>query len=177
MNKIGDIKRGHELGRINNEQYVWQVCERCNEERWVYLREYQQGKNRHCVRCSNTIKAGKGAENHEWEGGRRSQYGYVLVYIYDDDFYRPMANEKNYVAEHRLVMAKSLGRNLQKWEFVHHKNGIRNDNRLENLELTTKSNHAKDHNKGYQDGYRKGLMDGRTAKITQLESRIKELGG
>ncbi len=47
----------------------------------------------------------------------------------------PRANKKGYVLEHILIMEEKLGRHLVEGETVHHRNGIRGDNRLENLEL------------------------------------------
>ena len=79
-------------------------------------------------------------ENHgSWKGGRiKMAQGYMAVLIDADDEMASMRLHNGYVLEHRLVMARSLGRPLTKNENVHHINGIKDDNRLENLELWTR---------------------------------------
>lgn len=77
-----------------------------------------------------------------WKGGRRiTKQGYVVVHpsLFPDvwEWYP----ERKILKEHIAVMSRKMGRRLYEDETVHHKNGIRHDNRLDNLELWS-SNHA-----------------------------------
>lgn len=73
-----------------------------------------------------------------------SKYGYIQRC----GFYKhPNANKNGVILEHRLFMSQHLGRPLKSNEIVHHKNGDRRDNRIENLEICTNSEHAKKHAK------------------------------
>lgn len=109
-------------------------CPDCGYERMVDQRKGISGTIRRCRKCANKLMAG--AKSSNWKGGIiKHAGGYTLVKIQPSDFFFPMADSNGYVAEHRLVMAKHLNRCLLPWEIVHHKNGIRSDNRIENLEL------------------------------------------
>ena len=84
-----------------------------------------------CRQCLHT-----GATSSTWRGGRIIKNGYIYVKISPDHpFYHAMATSAGYALEHRLVVAEHLGRPLKDTEIVHHKNGNKTDNRLENLEL------------------------------------------
>lgn len=86
----------------------------------------------------NSIKAHRGNRSFAWKGGRiKDKMGYVLLWKPE----HPNAKIAGYVHEHRFVMSEHLGRPLKPYEFVHHRNAIKSDNRLENLELLTKKVH------------------------------------
>lgn len=106
----------------------------------------------------STYKRFAGSSNPNWKGGRQlTSLGYIEVY-YPTHPYRTV---RNTVREHRLVMEDYLGRYLSKEEEVHHKNGIKTDNRIDNLELLSKSDHTRKHMKGnkYSLGRHKDVSD------------------
>jgi len=94
----------------------------------------------------------KGENDPNWKGGRLIKNGYIQILKSD----HPYANNCGYIYEHRLIMEKKLGRYLTKDEIVHHINGIRDDNRPENLVIEDRETHQT----GYIGGYQVGTTTG-----------------
>ena len=87
------------------------------------------------------FKAGHGPA---WKGGtKRTAGGYILRW----------ARGRGYVREHRLVVEEAIGRPLRPDEIVHHINGVRDDNRPENLQLTSRTEHQNDLHPMPRNGY------------------------
>ena len=94
-----------------------------------------QGGGR-CLSCSN-----KGERNNFWKGGRyKSPLGYVYIYMPE----HPRADKYHglYVAEHRLVWEKAHNQLLPEGYLIHHLNGIKDDNRPENLVALQPKRHS-----------------------------------
>lgn len=85
---------------------------------------------------------------------KKRKDGYVYVYVPN----HPNTTKQGYVMEHILVMEKHIGRYLKSDEVVHHINHIRDDNKIENLQLMTFKEHASLHMKERWDAKRKGVM-------------------
>jgi hypothetical protein len=80
----------------------------------------------------------KGEKGGRWKGGTlMNRSGYIMTNAPDHPSLA--GTTRRYVLEHRLVMERLLGRPLLRSENVHHKNGIKTDNRPENLELWKKA--------------------------------------
>ena len=120
--------------------YYQRTCKRCGV---LFLaNKGSADKNRaYGVYCSRKCAAGSGKEHAAWKGGVQKCGGYV--YVWNPS--HPNANSRGYVAEHVLVSCENIGRPLVDREQVHHINGIKTDNRPDNLIVMTINEHRSLH--------------------------------
>ena len=148
--KCGETKdsRSYYAAKENADGYENQ-CKPCKNnsrdpiQRRETIRQWRakkvaKGHYGYCELCKNPLGRNEGARKTQycincaigelhpnWRGGYIQHDGYRVVSI----------GKGQSMLEHRLVMEKHLGRKLLKDENVHHINGVRADNRIENLEL------------------------------------------
>ena len=110
------------------------VCDRCGDKFYRYASEMNRKnrpKNKN-IYCSRKCRA----------------KGYYIDgdgYIYVSAKNHPNRNNIGYVRLHRLIVEKHIGRYLDKNEIVHHKDENKTNNHINNLEITTFSEHSKNH--------------------------------
>lgn len=113
-------------------------CTICGKEHVIPKNSFKNYKY-----CSKKCKyAATGIRNKKNAGKKyRISWGYKYIYMPE----HPYANDGRYVALHRLIMEKHIGRYLNTNEIVHHINENKQDNRIENLRLLTTEEHFKEH--------------------------------
>lgn len=98
----------------------------------------------------------KGSKHPNWKGGKFVRVrGYIASHQPNHHF----ADSKGYVMEHRLVWEEYYKACLLSWVDIHHKNGITNDNRIENLEAMMHGKHTTLTNKGVRHGPRSDVAN------------------
>ena len=133
--KMGN-RRGEGLSTCSVEG-----CERNCVGRRLCSMHYQRWRSTGEIGEADPIVR-RGANAPRWVNGRyQDRRGYWRIY-------RPEhhgADVNGYVYEHRFVAEESLGRPLEPGEVVHHVNHDKSDNRAENLEVLTNSEHMRRH--------------------------------
>lgn len=134
----------------------FKICEQCGKE---YRQTKQNKRTRFCsIRCMadsrTTLVTMKCAECGKEFKRKPSQVERASKNFCSKDCFtnnrRGSGNpnyyvKRNYKREHRTVMENYLGRKLGRYEVIHHINGNKQDNRIENLQIMTNSEHAKLH--------------------------------
>ena len=125
------------------------ACEQCNKVKEAY--KTKSNACRFCSReCSFYFFKGKEKnvvplEKRKWH---KNSKGYMQTTV-----------RRKRVYQHRYIIENAIGRKLENHEIIHHINGIKTDNRIENLHITNSKEHKLGYGDAFMDGYKKCLED------------------
>ena len=146
------------FNKINGRWVAEVPCPDCGLLHFVSHKNYysqQSGKHKLSFRCRHCgiLQAARTRRNPKLT---KTNHGYIKLYRPEN----PMADKRGEVYEHRLIMSEILGRPLEKWEHIHHKDNNRTNNSPDNLELVTSQQNQS--------------MKDMIARIIKLEALLKE---
>ncbi len=151
---------------------IYKTCNFCKKQFYVIASRIETSKF-----CSSFCKQKFGRNNptgnkaFNWRGGKTIfKDGYVRIYMPT----HPSAIKKTYILEHRYIMEKHIGRYLTPEDIVHHINRIKDDNRPENLKLTTRKKHMKHHRETILRGLMLKFSSKSNGKIHNLPFPIRD---
>jgi len=129
------------------DKKIEKICPICGKT--FRVKKYQKEALTCCsIKCRNIrLRTVSPKGTKKYKGRRVTSDGYIAINRWEltekeRNLFAPMINKDGYILEHRFIVAKYLGRNLTSREIVHHKNKIRNDNKLINLQLMDKDYHS-----------------------------------
>ena len=135
------------IRRTQKYSQVMEACPLCGNERWVRL-----GRSGCiCNKCRiDNIHLRKREKHPLWRGGiHKNNNGYVMVYMPE----HPHSHKSGYILRSHIVIEKKIGRFVLPHENVHHINGIKDDDREDNLYIMTHGQHTALTNRLYNKAY------------------------